>query len=224
MANEISWVDAAGRTEYALLRDATNRVWNSSGAGAFEAYQTANYQSYVLQGTEQGTAAGYYTASVPSAVPAGTLNVVAKRQAGGSPAETDPHVAQGTLEWNGAAVAARSDIMSSGSLALLLPSLPARGRMVRNFVFKLVSAADHVTPFTSGSVSGQVSRDGGAFGPLQSGAFTELGMGWYALQALTSGDLAANTAALVFTASRSGGGSADPRDFALVLQRASGGG
>ncbi len=41
-------------------------------------------------------------------------------------------------------------------------------------------------------------------------------------QMLTSGDLNANTVALVFTANGISGGTADQRDFAYILQRVSG--
>jgi hypothetical protein len=36
MASEISWSDVSGATEYALVRDRIGRIWNTSGAGAFE--------------------------------------------------------------------------------------------------------------------------------------------------------------------------------------------
>ena len=94
--------------------------------------------------------------------------------------------------------------------------------MIQNFPIYLVSATDHVTPFVSGVISGQISRDGGAFGALQSGAFTEIGLGTYKLQALTSGDILCNTAALVFTGTGISGGTSDPRVFTLLLQRTSG--
>jgi hypothetical protein len=93
--------------------------------------------------------------------------------------------------------------------------------MVTNFPFKMVSSLDHVTPFVSGVVSGQISKDGGAFGPLASGIINEIGLGWYRTT-LVSGDLLCNTAALSFSAVGISGGTADQRDFSLVLQRTSG--
>jgi hypothetical protein len=222
VSNEISWTDIAGATEYALIRDRTNRVWSTSGAGAFETYLTASYPAYVIAGTEQGTATSYYTATMPSAIPAGVYNVVAKRQAGGSAVETDPTVGAGEIQWGGTAVVPLSDLASSGQIGQLLPSRPARGVMLPNFLFKMVSSADHLTPLTSGVISGRISKDGAAFGPLQSGAFTEVGLGWYKLGALTSGDLACGSAALVFTGVGISGGAADQRDFSLLLSPSSG--
>ena len=70
-------------------------------------------------------------------------------------------------------------------------------------------------------VSGQIARDGGAFGALQSGTVTERGLGFFDCT-LTSGDLLANTVKLVFTAVGVSGGAADPVPFGAVLQRSSG--
>jgi O-acetyl-ADP-ribose deacetylase (regulator of RNase III) len=52
---------------------------------------------------EQGTASGFYTGTFP-AVAAGVYAVSVKRQAGGSPAETDATVGFGPVEWSGTAV------------------------------------------------------------------------------------------------------------------------
>ena len=112
-----------------------------------------------------------------------------------------------------------SSLTSSGSLAAIRIT---RGKMVQNFPLYMKSATDHVTPMTSGVVSGQISKDGGAFGPLQSGAFTERGLGFYSLQALTSGDLAANTIALLFTATGVSGGVSDPLAMSILTQPSSG--
>lgn len=147
---------------------------------------------------------------------------MAKEQLTGSPLESDPTVATGEEQWTGAALFPLSDLATSGQFGQLAPLRLARGTMIQNFPFPLVSAADHVTPFISGVVSGQISRDGGSFAALQSGAFTELGNGFYSLQAFTSGDLLCNTAAVVFNCVGISGGAADPRRLSLVLQRTSG--
>lgn len=222
MSGHLQWNDEAGKTEYALIRNRNGQIWNSSGAGAFTTYATASYASYPISAVEQGTASAYYAASMPTAIGPGVYAIIGKRQAGGSPAETDPTVAIGDFQWDGTNTLPLSDLATSGQIGQLAPIRIARGCMVRNLPFKLVSSLDHVTPFTSGVVSGQISRDGGAFTNLQSGAFTEIGKGWYKLQALTSGDLLCDTAALIFTANGISGGAADQRDMGLVLQRVSG--
>lgn len=221
MANEIQFSFLHGATTYFLVRNKIGQIWNTAGL-TFESYLTANYMDYSTNATEQGTASSYYAGTFPSAILPGVYDITAKQQLGGSEAETDPTIAVGDFEWGGTAVVPLSDLATSGQIAQMAPIRLARGTMIRNFPFKLVSAIDHVTPLTSGICSGQISRDGGAFGALQSGAFNETGLGWYTIQALTSGDLLANTASLSISAVSVSGGNADRRDMAFILQRTSG--
>lgn len=214
MAGEIQASFQAGKTCYFLVRSRTAQIWNGS---SFEAYTAGNYATYPISLVEQGTASAFYVGTFPATITPGVYSIVAKQQISGTPAETDPTIAVGDYQWNGSVTVPLSDLATSGQLGQLVPLRPARGVMILNFGFKMVSAADHITPLISGVISGQIARDGGAFGPLQSGAFTETGLGWYNLQALTSGDLLANTAKLVFT-----GAGADQRDFFLLMQRTSG--
>lgn len=225
MAAELQINHNAGATVYAIIRSAVGTVWNGN---ALEAYVTANYSTYKIALTEQGSASGYYTGTFPvdTDIPAGVYTVTYKQQAGGSPAEADQTIGvESTFHWDGAARVAESSLVTSGQIGTYLPMRMARGVAVSGFMFKLVSSADHVANFTSGVISGQISRDGGSFGALQSGlavgAYTEIGMGWYKIN-LTSGDILADTAALVFTGVGISGGSCDQRDFSFVFQRTSG--
>lgn len=223
MAGEIQFPFQTGKACYFLVRNRNGQVWNTSGTGGFESYQTANYSSYGISAVEQGDASQMYVGNFPSAIPAGVYGVVSKQRIAGSGVEGDPNIAGGEFQWNGTTQVPLSDLVTSGSLNQAALIRITRGTMVRNFPIYLKSAADHITPFTSGVVSGQISRDGGSFGPLESGAFTEMGLGWFNLQALTSGDLLANSVALLFTAAGiSGGGNADPLPLAIVMQRSSG--
>ena len=147
--------------------------------------------------------------------------MVGKQQLAGTPAQTDPTIGVGDYNWNGSQVVPLSDLATSGQIGQIAPLKIYRGQQILNFPFRMVSSADHVTPFVSGVVSGQISRDGGAFGVLQSGAISEIGLGFYKTT-LTSGDLTANTVALTFSANGISGGTADTRDFSMVLQRSSG--
>ena len=218
MAGEIQAHYNTAKTLYALVRNSVGQI--ASGTG-FINYSTAGYGSYPITLTEQGTASRYYVGTMP-AVTAGAYGIVVKQQIGGSAAESDPEVADGNIEWDGSAVVPLSAISLSGQIGQYLPMRLSRGVMVQNFPIYLKSSADHITPLTSGVISGQISRDGGTFGALQSGAFTETGLGFYRVQSLTSGDLNANVVSLVFSAVGISGGSADPLAMALVLQRTSG--
>ena len=220
MANEIGFRGAGtGKTHFVLVRNGTNQIWNGT---SFVAYATADFTTYDVVASEQGTSSNYYVASFPSTIAAGIYGVEARQQLGGSPAETDPTVAQGDFHWDGTVVIPLANLATSGQLGQAIPIRLARGTMITNYPIYFRSAADHVTPFTSGVVSGQISRDGGSFGVLQSGNFSEVGLGHFNLGALTSGDLLANTVRLHFTAVGISGGSADPVPITIVLQRSSG--
>lgn len=221
MAGEFAVDFGTGRTLYVQLRNRTSGfVWNGSN---FEAYSSAsgNIFSYRIDLTEQGTASQHYVGTMPSTVPAGIYDVTCKQRLGLPYLESDPNIAVGEVNWDGSRVVPLAALATSGQMSQVGPIRIFRGQMVQNFPFKLVSSVDHVTPFTSGTVSGQISRDGAAFGALQSGGVSEVGLGWYKVN-LTSGDLLANTVALSFSAVGISGGTADQRDFGLVLQRTSG--
>jgi len=150
MAGELECSFQHSKTVYFLIRSSTGTIWNGS---AFEAYNSANYANYSVAGVEQGVASSYYTGTFPSAIPAGAYNVVAKNQVGGGAAETDATVAVGDLQWGtGGAVFNSADIATSGLVSQTSPVKVYRGEQVNNFKFKLVSAADHVTPLTSGVI------------------------------------------------------------------------
>ncbi len=223
MAGEIIYRGGGtGQTTYFRILGSGGCVWSTSGGtGGFESYNSADWTDYAISATEQG-ATNIYVGNFPAAVPAGVYSIDARRQIAGSPAVSDTGIAQGEEQWNGSKTLPLSDLATSGLVAQIGPVKLARGVMVGNFPFYLVSATDHVTPLTSGICSGQISRDGGAFGALQSGAFTEVGLGTYALQAFTSGDLLCNTAMVIFRALGISGGLSDPRPFSFVLQRVSG--
>jgi hypothetical protein len=223
MAGEIQYVAPHGISSYFTMRDSNNAIWSTSGGtGGFETYSSPDYQSYAMSATEDGTSGtGHYAGNMPSAAPAGIYSIVAYKQLGVNAEEYDTILAEGDIEWNGTYVPPLSDTATSGMVGQYLPIRLTRGVMIPNFYVDLVSSADHVTPFLSGTCSGQISRDGGAFGVLQSGQFTEIGNGTYAIQSLTSGDLLANTAQLYVTAINNNGLS-DPRKITFVLQRTSG--
>lgn len=216
MAGELQGSYITQRTCYFLVRDRNGNIANNA-SDVLETYQTAHYSGYVVVGSEQGTASAYYTGNMPAWLPAGLYNAVMKQQIGVGPAESDPTTDVGSLDWNGKNVAPLTDIPVSGSQFILL----TRSWMVKNYQFDLRSSLDHITSFVSGTVSGQIARDGGAWGPLQSGMVTEVGLGTYSLYALTSGDLNANTISLNF---QGGGpnGTSDPLTQHFILQRVSG--
>lgn len=219
MAGEIKYLGpGTGRTCYVRVLGSGTSVWSIT-SGYWENYGAANWTDYKLASTEQGST-NLYISNFPSTIVAGVYDVEARQQMGGTAAVNDPGVAAGQVEWNGDKRLPLSDLVTSGQLSTAMPRL-TRGVALSGFQFKLVSAADHVTAFVSGVVSGQINRDGTGWGALQSGVFTETGFGWYKVN-FTSGDLLANSVALHFTANGISGGTSDPRDIGIVMQRSSG--
>ena len=111
MANEIQADFTTGKTLYAQVRSATGAIWNTASA-ALQAYVTANIADYDIAMTEQGTASGYYAGNMPAAA-GGVYNVVVKVRVGGAPAETDPTIATGQIEWSGTVVNSLDGVFSS---------------------------------------------------------------------------------------------------------------
>lgn len=97
MAREIRGVADSG-TLYARIFNTAGLWWNGA---TFEAYASANYASYVVTMTEQGTS-GVYVADFPALITTGgTYEFYIHGQSGVSPAEGDIVVGTGKLDWNG---------------------------------------------------------------------------------------------------------------------------
>lgn len=223
MAGEIQINFDTGLSLYFMVRSATGTVWNT-GTAAFEAYNSANYANYVVALTEESGSGGFYKGNFPSTISAGVYGVTAKHALAGNGSEAagDPVIGIENFQWTGTAPFPLSDLATSGLVGQGFPQRVARGTMIKNFPLYFRSAADHVTPLTSGTVSGQIIRDSGVWGALESGAFVNQGNGFYNLMALTSGDLLADTVKLLFTAADVSGGTSDPVAFGWILNRVSG--
>lgn len=89
----------SGLTLYSVIRTTVGTVWNGA---AFVAFVGANWSTYAVTMTEQGTS-GYYVGNFPI-VALGVYNVETRVQAGGSPALTDLPAGSGIEEWTGTAV------------------------------------------------------------------------------------------------------------------------
>jgi hypothetical protein len=96
MAGELQCDHETGRVVYYLIRNMAGAIWNGA---AFEAYVGANYATYDVAATEQGSS-GFYTANMP-ALAAGQYSVLAKERAGGAPAESDRTIGTGSVLWSG---------------------------------------------------------------------------------------------------------------------------
>lgn len=219
MSNEIQTSFSHGASLYALIWNNRQGTIANVSTGVFETYATANYGTYTASLTELGTASHHYQGNFPAVITApGTYGIECRQQIGGSPAETDPTVGESNIDWGGAVYLSLADFAVSGYPTQVRLQ---RGVAVSGFPLYLKSNSDHVTPFTSGVCSGQISRNGGAFVALQSGNFFEVGLGFYGVN-LTSGDVNADVIRLNFSANGISGGASDPLPLGFVMQRTSG--
>lgn len=97
-----------------------------------------------------------------------------------------------------AGVSIAADIAAVQAKADLLPEGPAKNTAYNNIEFLMVDSADHVTPKTGLTVSGQRSIDGGAFAAV-TGAIAEVGSGIYQFDAAAA-DMNGDEITLLFTA------------------------
>lgn len=72
MAAIVEVVSQSGQTLYFTVHDSSGNLWNGS---AFEAFSSANWATYVIAFTEQGTS-GYYKGSFPAGIAAGKYTCV----------------------------------------------------------------------------------------------------------------------------------------------------
>lgn len=222
MAGEIACDAPTGLSLYANIRERNSggRIWNGSSFAAYSATSGAQF-TYAVDLTEQSQS-GHYVGNMPTLIVGGTYDVTIKQRSGAPYLEGDLNIGGGQVEWNGEEAVPLSDLATSGQVSLGLPIKMARGVMVQNFGVLFRSFADGKTPLLSGVCSGQIQRDASTtWGTLQSGSFTNHGNGFYSVT-LTSGDLLANTARLLFTCQDTSGGSAIDVGMSIVLQRSSG--
>lgn len=158
MSGELQADNTTGTTTYFLLRNSTGQIWNGS---AWEAYSTANYSTYKITGTEQGSASGFFVGNMPAVV-AGVYSVEAKQQSGGSPAESDRTVGVGNVEWSGSFVGVPSNIKTNQALA--------------NFTFLMTDSTNHL-PADGLTVTVTRKIDSGSFGAGTLSAVTAVGGG-----------------------------------------------
>lgn len=215
MAGEIAVDWTTGVQLYGQVRNRTSGyIWQGSSFIAYSSL-SGNQALYPVALVEQGTASQHYLGDFPVGITqGGDYDITIRQKLGAAYVESDPVVANGDVQWNGSGVAALAGCATSGQIAGFLPVRFPKGRSFNNFVFPMVSQADGQTPITSGIVSGSISRDGAAYGPFQSGEFAEVGQGDYNLKYVTSGDMNADTVAMLFTAT-----GAMPRKFTIYPQR-----
>lgn len=98
MAKEVQFAGLSTATHYFTVKNAIGE-WRRNTGAAFEAYNAANWTDYDFAATEYG-ASSEFSGDFP-VIAAGVYNVSARRQVGGTPAESDPVIAGGLMYWSG---------------------------------------------------------------------------------------------------------------------------
>lgn len=207
-----------GKIIYFLVRSSVGAIYNGS---SLETYNSVHYSTYPITATEEGSS-GFYVATMPG-LSAGIYSVVAKLQAGGSPAESDISVGNGNLTWNGTIVINYANIAQIATQTVTCSSgvtvYPAVGsanelavdsngritvnndRFFKNTAyakFALLMVDNNGAPKTGLAITSQVAKDGGVFGST-SNSVSELAYGWYLID-LSASDLNADSVILRFSA------------------------
>lgn len=110
MSREISGVSPSG-TLYARIKNSSGLWWNGS---SFEVYSSANYANYIITMTEEGNS-GEYTADFPTAITGSGTYPYRVHRTLSTPAEGDPVVNTGSVDWTGSASVGSSTGAMTGS-------------------------------------------------------------------------------------------------------------
>jgi hypothetical protein len=107
MSGELRIASATGAAIYGHIFNPASLLWNGTG---FEAYDSGSYPDYTLLTTEQGSS-GVYVGDFPVGITdAGEYEVIFYLREGAAPAEGDPVVGSGTINWDGDSISADEDV------------------------------------------------------------------------------------------------------------------
>lgn len=142
----------SGVTLYAVIRDEASLWWNGT---AFEAYTEANWTSYAVTLSEQGTSHRYKAAT--PALPAGTYSVGIRQRAGASPATSDLPVGGFSGYWDGTEWHADSHL--DAAFSGLPAAVWANGtRTLTAFGFSVTTADPWLTPLPGSYSAGTAGK------------------------------------------------------------------
>ncbi len=101
--------DGTGKTLYVTFTNTAGQYWNTTGTPAYETLVPGSWGDYDTAATETPASSYQYIAAVPATLTTdAAVFVTYYEQAGGSPAITDPVVADAVWFWDGTGI---SDIL-----------------------------------------------------------------------------------------------------------------
>ena len=103
MSNELRGATAPGMTCYAMVLNSAGKFWDTV-TETFVSFDTNSYSDYLITMLEQGST-GIYLGDFPVTITSsGTYEYFIKRQSDASPAQDDPIVNTGKLDWTGSSI------------------------------------------------------------------------------------------------------------------------
>lgn len=106
MSSEIRGVAPTGSTVYAHILNASGQRWTGI---IFENYAAGDYSNYSVSLTEQGSSGAFFADFSSAITISGGYEYLVYLQQGGSPAQGDPIIGTGKVNWGGSVV---SDVVS----------------------------------------------------------------------------------------------------------------
>jgi hypothetical protein len=209
----------SGKTDqliFFVALDSSDRVTRKTGLSSFTVYRSRN----------GGTATVYTTPTITElsssnmpGVYALTIDEDTTIASGSDSEEYCVHITQASMApvtrvlelYRRDVTTGETITTSSGSVTLTADFRIKKNTALANFPFRMTDSSDHVAPKTGLTVTGQVSKDGAAFGSLTN-SVSEISNGWYKVN-LAATDLNADTVALKFTAT-----GADQLDITIATQ------
>jgi hypothetical protein len=122
MSNEIEYLHTAtgATTLKAVIANASNQRWNTSGSPAFESYTVANVGNYAITMTETPASSYRYVASIPTGInTAGDLTVLVYDKSGTLTAADQPISKPLVIPWSGSAVVQSSALATAATQAAI---------------------------------------------------------------------------------------------------------
>ncbi len=185
--------DASAVNLYAVFINETGDFWNGS---AFESFNGSNWTTYDVALNEWGTSK-LYRAGIPDDFPAGAYSWFAYERAGASPAQTDPIISSGVIDWDGDNIANLAEVLDHGDTNWATVSAATiAGAVLTNAANKLATdASGNVTPTASAiaaiatAVWAAGTRTVTSFGTLVSDIATAVGVlitGWPSASSIAS--------------------------------------
>ena len=165
MANEIRLSYLSGYTTYAIVRNGSGQVWNTSGTPAFEAWVDGNIADYDIALTDKS--GDMYLGDFPTST-AGTYFIQYYIRAGAAPAITDSMIDTAPFVWDGTSEVTVGSFWGAGANTVTLTIRDTDGGTLSGVEVWVYTSNDSSGSITAPRLTGasgtvQFSLDDGVF-------------------------------------------------------------